>query len=59
MLVGDKIMITPTFGDLAEKKVAATVVYIHPARRYYVAEYLSRDGKPLRESFPFRHRSGK
>ena len=57
MLVGDKIKITPTQGDRV--KVTATVVYIHPKRRYYVAEYQGADGAPLRETFPFRHRQGK
>lgn len=56
MLVGDKIKITPTLEARAE--VRATVVYIHPKRRYYVAEYQSRDGQTLRETFPFRHRKG-
>lgn len=56
MLVGDKIKITPTLE--ARAKVTATVVYIHPKRRYYVAEYQNRDGQTLRETFPFRHRDG-
>lgn len=56
MLVGDKIKITPTLE--AGAKVTATVVYIHPKRRYYVAEYQNRDGQTLRETFPFRHRDG-
>lgn len=58
MLIGDKIKITPTLEDRAEAKVTATVVYIHPKRRYYVAEYQNRDGQMLRETFPFRHRGG-
>lgn len=58
MLVGDKIKITPTLEARAGAKVAATVVYIHPKRRYYVAEYQSQDGQTLRETFPFRHRDG-
>ncbi|MDE7261958.1 MAG: hypothetical protein K2N78_07890 [Oscillospiraceae bacterium] len=59
MLVGDKIKITPTLENGAGARVTATVVYIHPKRRYYVGEYLSGDGKPLREAFPFQHRQGK
>lgn len=59
MLVGDKIKITPTLEGRAGAAVTATVVYIHPKRRYYVAEYLVGDGTPLREAFPFRHRQGK
>lgn len=59
MLVGDKIQITPAIANSGGEKVQATVVYIHPKRRYYVAEYLLGDGQPLRESFPFRHRCGK
>lgn len=59
MLVGDKIKIVPTLEDRKGTAVTATVVYIHPKRRYYVAEYLSGDGTPLRETFPFRHRQGK
>lgn len=58
MLVGDKIKITPTLEDRAGAEVTATVVYIHPKRRYYVAEYLSGDGHSLREAFPFQHRAG-
>ena len=59
MLVGDKIKISPTLEDRAGETVTATVVYIHPKRRYYVAEYLSKGGHPLRETFPFQHRQGK
>ena len=59
MLVGDKIKITPTLEDRAGAEVTATVVYIHPKRRYYVAEYRNGRGETLRETFPFRHREGK
>ena len=59
MLVGDKIKIVPTLEDRAGAEVTATVVYIHPKRRYYMAEYLGGNGTPLRETFPFRHRQGK
>ena len=58
MLVGDKIKITPTMEDRPGKQVTATVVYIHPKRRYYVAEYPAGDGTTLRETIPFRHRQG-
>ena len=59
MLVGDKIKIVPTLEDREGTAVEATVVYIHPKRRYYVAEYLSKGGHLLREAFPFRHRQGR
>lgn len=59
MLVGDKIKIIPTLEGRAGMEVTATVVYIHPKRRYYVAEYLSGNGMPLHETFPFRHRQGR
>ena len=59
MLVGDKIKIAPTLEGRAGAEVTATVVYIHPKRRYYVAEYRNGDGQPLRETLPFRHREGK
>lgn len=59
MLTGDKIKITPTLEGRAGAEVTATVVYIHPKRRYYVAEYRGADGTPLRETFPFRHRQGR
>lgn len=58
MQIGDKVKITPVLEDRAGGLVEARVVYIHPRRRYYVAEYLSRDGHPLRETLPFRHRGG-
>ena len=58
MLVGDKIKVAPSQGDRAGEPVTATVVYIYPKRRYYVAEYRGKDGHPLRETFPFRHRAG-
>ena len=59
MLVGDKIKIIPTLEDRAGAEVTATVVYIHPKRRYYVAEYRTGRGETLRETLPFRHREGK
>lgn len=59
MLVGDKIKITPTMEDTAGAEVTATVVYIHPKRRYYVAEYLGKNSQPLRETLLFQHRQGK
>ena len=59
MLVGDRIKITPTLEDRAGVEVTATAVYIHPKRRYYVAEYRGGDGKLLRETFSFQHRQGK
>ena len=58
MQIGDKVKITPVLEDRAGGLVEARVVYIHPRRRYYVAEYLSRDGPPLRETLPFRHGGG-
>ena len=57
--VGDKIKIAPTLEDRAGTEVTATVVYIHPKRRYYVAEYRSGGGCLLRETLPFWHRAGR
>lgn len=59
MLVGDKIKIIPTLEDGAGAEVSAKVVYIHPRRRYFVAEYQNGAGQTLRETLPFRHREGK
>lgn len=58
MLIGDKIKIRPTLENRVGAEITATVVYIHPKRRYYAAEYQNRDGQTLRETFPFRHRDG-
>lgn len=59
VLVGDKIRIKPTMEGQTPEKVMATVIYIHPQRRYYVAEYRYGAGTPLREAFPYPHRAGK
>lgn len=59
MKVGDQIQITPCIEGMGSKTVAATVVYIHPKRNYFIAEYRLHKGGPLlRESFPFAHRRG-
>jgi len=61
MRVGDPVKITLTAGEERGKPVAATVVYVHPRRRFYVAEYIVEPGRPVREAFPFprRNRTGK
>lgn len=58
--IGEKISVTLTAGEDRGKPVPATVVYIHPKRRFYVAEYIVEVGRPLREAFPlFRERNRK
>jgi Tfp pilus assembly protein PilZ len=49
--VGDKIMIHLSIECGDQAPVPARVVYIHPQRRYYVAEYCI-GGRTVRESYP-------
>lgn len=59
MKIGDKVRVSPYIGSGPNSTVEATVVYIHPKRRYYTVEYkVHPDGPPLRESFAFQHRRG-
>lgn len=58
MRVGDKVNVTLTAGGDWKKTTAATVIYIHPKRRFYVAEYIIETGRPVREAFPFWRKSG-
>lgn len=59
MIPGDKIQVTPTIDGIKRPPVMATVIYIHPQRRYFTAEYEIPGGGRVRESFSLRHRSGK
>lgn len=51
MQTGDKVHIILTAGEDRGKLVPATVVYIHPQRRFYVAEHIVEAGRPIREAF--------
>ena len=59
MKVGDKLMQRmkvydadrKTGGQTAELTVDATVVYIHPERRFYVLRYDMGPGRSFREAF--------
>lgn len=57
MTVGDKIQITPHVDGVRLAPVMATVIYIHPHRRYYTVEYTI-GSYTLRECFPFQYRRG-
>ncbi len=52
MLVGDRVSVVFTVEGKREAR-GAIVTYIHPQRRYYVAE-AEIGGRKLRESFPLR-----
>ena len=57
MKVGDqirhrlKVYDSTVGGNLTETTVDATVVYIHPERRYYVLRYDLGPGRSFREAF--------
>ena len=60
MKIGDEITITPAFDGCNGKPVKARVVYIHPERRYYIAEFSgpAPNYHKVRETFPFQYRRG-
>jgi hypothetical protein len=51
MRVGDKVTIFLSCECGEKAPVPARVVYIHPQRRYYVAEFTI-DGRTAREAYP-------
>lgn len=53
MHIGDKVNVTLTAGGDWKETTAATVIYIHPQRRFFVVEHRVEAGRPVRESFPF------
>lgn len=56
MNIGDRIpALRPTIGEKSEYNKArpATVVYVHPEQRYYVAEF-DIPGYKFRESYPIK-----
>lgn len=55
MKVGDKIKVKPCLEGGAHGPAMATVVYIHPQRRYFTAEFVI-GARRARESFPLPHR---
>lgn len=55
MTVGDQIRVIPTIDGIQRPAATATVIYIHPKRRFYTVEYTVPGGR-LRESFQFRYR---
>lgn len=57
MCIGDKVNVTLTAGGDWKQAVAATVIYIHPKRRFFVVEHLAEAGRPVREAFPFWRKS--
>ena len=57
MRVGDRVTEKVSFGDSMPKPMAGTVVWIHPRRIFYVAEFELAIGK-FRESYFFPTRRG-
>ena len=61
MKIGDRLKLTPTFDSKAGLEDAvnmtATVVYIHPQMRFFVAEFAAPLGS-WREAFTFTHADG-
>ena len=57
MKIGDRVQVKPSAEGGARDPVMATVIYIHPLHRFYVAEFTV-GGRKIRESFPFSHRRG-
>lgn len=57
MVVGDRKTEEVCFGEGKPKTMTGTVVYIHPARRFYVVEFETETGT-FRESFYFPNRRG-
>lgn len=65
MMVGDKLPgMVPSYGATCTGFVSdgqaftATVVYIHPQRRFYTVEFDMPRGRKCRESYYFQDRAG-
>lgn len=63
MNIGDIIQAVPTFattfGRDKGKRQTATVIYIHPERRYYTVEFTNEQtGETFRQSYFFEDRRG-
>lgn len=65
MMVGDKLPgMVPSYGATCtgfasdDEGYTATVVYIHPQRRFYTVEFTFGRGRRFRESFYFPDRAG-
>ena len=65
MMVGDKLSgMVPSYGATCTgfasdgEGYTATVVYIHPQRRFYSVEFVFARGRRFRESFYFPDRAG-
>lgn len=65
MIVGDKLPgMVPSYGATCTgfasdgEGYTATVVYIHPQRRFYSVEFVFARGRRFRESFYFPDRAG-
>ena len=65
MMVGDKLPgMVPSYGATCTgfasdgESYTATVVYIHPQRRFYTVEFAFARGRRFRESFYFQDRAG-
>lgn len=65
MMVGDKLPgMVPSYGATCTgfasdgEGYTATVVYIHPQRRFYSVEFVFARGRRFRESFYFPDRAG-
>ena len=59
MKVGDHVShLAPTISDVQNKNTSpATVIYIHPDRRFYTVEFSFPQGRTCRESYYFYPRS--
>lgn len=61
MKVGDRInTLEPCYGEVQKKHIfyPATVIYIHPERRFYTVEFNMGRGNRCRQSFFFPRRLG-
>lgn len=57
MKIGSEIKATLTIENTQYPNLTGIVTYIHPKRRYYVAEFSTPGGK-VKESFHFKYRRG-
>ena len=55
--IGQKATHTLHFGECAGRTYTGTVVWIHPAGRFYIAEFIFERGR-FREAFYFPERGG-
>ena len=60
MRIGDEITITPAYDGCNGKPVKASVIWIHPERRFYVTEFTGPEPNcnKIRESFAYSYRRG-